>query len=139
MSAWVADLILVIHFLFIAFVVLGFLLIPIGHLRRWSWVRNFRFRIVHLLAIAVVVLQAWCNRVCPLTAWESRWRMLNGDEGYAGGFLQHWLHRLIFYDFPPWVFTCAYTLFGALVLYTWFRIPPYRSGRERPGRKRTTR
>ncbi|MFZ5595280.1 MAG: DUF2784 family protein, partial [Pseudomonadota bacterium] len=40
-----ADLILVVHALFIAFVVLGFALIVIGMFRHWDWVRNMWFRL----------------------------------------------------------------------------------------------
>ena len=50
-----ADGILVLHTLFVAFVVLGQLLVFIGYARHWFWVRNPWFRIGHLAAIAVVL------------------------------------------------------------------------------------
>jgi len=52
-----ADLILVIHALFVAFVVLGLFAVLSGKYLRWSWVRNLRFRLFHLAAIGVVNME----------------------------------------------------------------------------------
>ena len=41
-------------------------------------------------------------------------------------FVQHWLHRLIFYQAEAWVFTLSYTVFGALVILAWYLAPPPR-------------
>ena len=83
-----ADTILVIHFAFVVFVVFSFLLILIGLLARWSWVRNRNFRIAHLAAVGFVVLQRRHDRKiyrvgvvrrreCPLLAESSRWLTVN--------------------------------------------------------------
>jgi hypothetical protein len=53
-----ADLVVVVHFAFVAFVVFGLLLTLVGGVRRWSWVRNLRFRTIHLAAIAFVVAES---------------------------------------------------------------------------------
>lgn len=58
MYSLIADTILVIHFAFVLFVVFGLVLILIGLLARWSWIRNRKFRIAHLAAVGFVVLQA---------------------------------------------------------------------------------
>jgi len=121
---FLADFILVLHTLFIVFVVAGFALIVIGMFRRWRWIKNLWFRILHLLAIAFVVAESWFGGICPLTEWESRLREAAGGAGYSDSFIQHWLQRLVFYDFPPWVFTAAYTAFGILVLLAWILVPP---------------
>ena len=52
---YAADALLVIHVAFVAFVVFGLILILIGKLRRWNWVRNTWFRIAHLCAIGIVI------------------------------------------------------------------------------------
>jgi len=115
-----ADTILVIHFAFVVFVVLGFMLILVGLLARWSWVQNRTFRIVHLAAIGIVVLQAWFGQLCPLTVWENEFRRRAGQSGYTETFVEYWLHELLFYQAAPWVFTAIYTSFGALVVLVWF-------------------
>jgi len=119
-----ADLTLVLHSLYVSFVVLGLILIFVGHSRGWSWVRNPWFRITHLLAIGVVVVQSWLGIDCPLTVWEKQFRAEAGETEYAGGFIAHWLQKFLFYDAPPWVFVVAYTVFGVLVLISWFRVRP---------------
>jgi hypothetical protein len=114
-----ADAVLVIHALFVAFVVFGQLLILAGLWQRWAWVRNFRFRLAHLAAIGIVALQAWLGVLCPLTIVENALRRRAGEAAYAGSFIQHWLHRVIFYDAEGWVFTVVYTAFAGIVALTW--------------------
>ena len=65
-----ADLVLIAHAAFAAFVVLALPLILIGGYCGWGWVRNLWFRLVHLAGIGVVVAQAWAGVVCPLTTLE---------------------------------------------------------------------
>ena len=114
-----ADTILVVHFLFVVFVVFGFMLILLGLLAGWSWVHNRKFRITHLAAIGVVVLQAWFGQLCPLTVWENELRRLAGQSGYGETFVEHWLHKVLFFEAEPWVFTMIYTGFGVLVVLVW--------------------
>lgn len=119
-----ADVILVVHALFVAFVVLGQLLVVAGVWRMWGWVRMFWFRLAHLLAIGIVVLQSWLGILCPLTAWENALRERAGQAGYGESFIGYWLHRILFYDAAGWVFVAVYSLFGALVVFTWVCAPP---------------
>jgi len=119
-----ADAILVLHLLFVLFVVLGLAAIYLGYLFRWQWVRQRTFRLLHLLAIGVVVLQSWLGMICPLTRWEMALRAEAGAEVYAGSFIQHWVQALLYYSAPDWVFVALYTGFGALVLASWFLVRP---------------
>ena len=115
-----ADSILVIHFAFVVFVIIGFILILLGRLARWTWIRNRIFRITHLAAIGIVVLQAWFGQLCALTVWENDLRRMAGQAAYAESFVEHWLHKILFFEAQPWVFTTIYTCFGALVVVVWF-------------------
>jgi len=124
MYRFLADSILVAHALVVAFVILGFLLVVIGSLRQWRWIRNLWFRLAHLAAIGVVVAESWFGGICPLTEWESRLREAAGGVGYSESFIRHWLQKILFYDFAPWVFTAAYTVFAILVLLAWILVPP---------------
>ncbi len=119
-----ADIILVIHSAFAAFVVFGLILIVVGIALRWSWIENFWFRLGHLAAIGTVAALAWCDQMCPLTIWEGRLRDAAGGGAYPGSFVQYWLQKLIYYEFAPWVFTLAYTVLMALVVMTWIAKPP---------------
>ncbi len=106
------------------FVLFGLVLVIIGGLRSWAWVRNPWFRWAHLAAIGVVVLQAWLGVICPLTTWEMALRERAGDATYSGAFVAHWVESLLYYQAPAWVFGLAYTVFGVLVALAWFRVRP---------------
>ena len=93
-----ADAILLLHVLFVAFVLVGLTLIFVGNALAWSWVRNPWFRIAHLAAIGVVVIQSWFGVICPLTTWEMALRSRAGDAMYSGSFISHWLETLLYYQ-----------------------------------------
>ena len=122
--AVVADGLLVMHGLFVLFLVLGLLLIYLGKVLSWQWVRNPWFRITHLLGISVVVLQSWFGMICPLTIWEMQLRSRAGEAIYTGSFVANWVAELLYFQAPPWVFVVCYTFFGALVLSSWFVVRP---------------
>lgn len=126
-----ADLILFVHALFVAFVVFGLVLILAGKPLGWSWVRNPWFRAAHLAGIGIVVLQAWLGAVCPLTTWEMDLRRRAGEAIYSDSFVAHWLGRLLYFQAPAWVFACAYTVFGAVVVLSWGWVRPRPFGRFR--------
>lgn len=126
---WLADFILIAHFTFVLFVVGGLALIWIGAAASWRWVRNWWFRIAHLAAICFVALEALIGMVCPLTEWEDA---LRGARGEAG-FIARWVHRILYYSFPDWVFTTAYVAFALAVALTFRLVPPQRRKCERKG------
>ena len=86
--------------------------------------RNFWFRAAHLAAIAFVAAEALAGIWCPLTLWEARLR----GEAVEKSFIAEWVHRLLFHDFPEWVFTIAYVAFLLAVAATWWWIRPKRRG-----------
>jgi hypothetical protein len=125
-----ADVILVTHAAFIAFVVGGLVLIWVGWWRKWTFVRNFRFRAAHLAAIGVVVFESLTGIVCPLTILEDHLRLLAGGHArYAGSFIGHWVHPLIFFDVDETTFTVIYVVFFLGVALSLWVIPPHRQRR----------
>lgn len=121
-----ADAVLFLHLCVVVFVVLGLVLIVFGNLRGWRFASAWWFRLAHLATIGVVVAQSWLGMVCPLTTLELWLRRQAGEATYAGGFIEHWLSRLLYFDAPPWVFVVAYTVFGLCVAAAWWRWPPRR-------------
>ena len=119
-----ADLVLVAHVAFVAFVMVGLILIWCGGWCGWNWIRNPWFRALHLAAIGLVVVQAWLGVVCPLTTLEQSLREKAGDVTYQNTFIAHWLQQLLFYDAPPWMFVAGYTLFGLVVAGSWWKFRP---------------
>jgi hypothetical protein len=123
-NAFLADLILIVHFLFVAFVVGGLALVWIGAAAGWNWVRKFWFRVAHLAAILFVACEALIGIWCPLTVWEARLRGIGAEKS----FVAQWIHRVLYYDFPEWFFTTAYVAFALAVAATWRWIPPNKRG-----------
>jgi hypothetical protein len=117
-----ADLIVAIHVLVVVFIVGGVPVVYLGVALRWAWVRRRTWRAVHLGAILFVAAEPLLGIACPLTVWEDA---LRGGHQRAG-FLERWIHPVMFYQAPTWVFTTVYLAFAALVLATWIAIPPVR-------------
>jgi hypothetical protein len=125
-----ADLILGLHCAYLLFVVGGLALIWLSAWRGWNWVRSVPFRVLHFAAIGLVAVEALIGLACPLTVFED-W--LRGAAAEPAGFVQRWLHALLYWDFPAWVFTIGYLAFAALVALTYVAFPPVRrSGARRP-------
>jgi hypothetical protein len=124
-----ADLIGVVHFGYVSFVVFGQLLILIGIFRRWHWIRNMKFRVLHLVMIGVVALESMGELMCPLTTWEKSLRVLAGQPASGDSFVADLLNRVMFFDCVPfnhWIFKSSYVSFAALVVMTFVVAPPRR-------------
>lgn len=81
-----ADAVLVLHGLFILFVLLGGL-----------WVRRRpRAAWLHLPAAAWAVWVTSTGWICPLTPLENALRHRAGQAGYSGGFIDHYVTALIY-------------------------------------------
>lgn len=123
MQALLADLILVFHFAFVLFVVGGLLMIWTGAAAGWRWVRNPVFRVAHLAAILAVAAEAVAGVVCPLTIWEDSLRGVATETS----FVARWIHRVLYWNLPAWVFTTVYIAFALLVAATlWWVRPQWR-------------
>lgn len=120
-----ADIVLLIHFLYVLFVVGSLPVIWLGAWLNRGFVRNPWFRYLHLAAILFVVAESLMGVVCPLTVWENALRQTAAESS----FIQHWLHRMLFYNVPESILTVVYVLFAALVAMTFKWIPPARGNR----------
>lgn len=128
-AAALADAVLVAHVGIVAFVVFGLVAVFVGARLRWGWVRGLHWRVLHVLLMLFIALQAWLGALCPLTVWEQALRRHAGQATYGGSFIEHWLSRLIFFDAPWWMFVAAYSAFAGLVVLAWWRVPPRRRAR----------
>ena len=127
MYAFLADLIVAFHLAYVSFAVGGELLILIGGIAKWEWVKNLPFRIVHLIAVVFVALEALIGIICPLTKWEYNLRRMAGQSAEEDiTFVGRLIRMIIFYDFPDWFFTLLYVGFGGLVVLTLLLVPPKR-------------
>jgi|SRR5215475_7779315 len=123
-SVLTADLVVLIHAAYVAFVIVGMAMILVGAARGWRWVRNFWFRTAHLASIVFVFAEAVVGISCPLTVMENMLRVQGGEGAYPGDFVPYWTHRLIFYDWPAGVFFALYSGFAIAVAAAFVAIPP---------------
>lgn len=114
-----ADIVLIIHFLYVLFVVGSLPIIWVGAWLKLMFVRNPWFRYLHLAAILFVVAESLLRIACPLTVWENSLRQIETDKS----FIQHWLHFIIFYNVPELILVIVYSLFAGLVVMTFKWVP----------------
>ena len=98
-----ADLVLVVHFAFILFVVLGGLLVL-----RWPGVRW-----IHLPAAVWGAIVEFSGSVCPLTPLENALRAQAGEAGYAGDFVSRYVLPTLY---PAGLTRSAQLILGAIVV-----------------------
>ena len=118
----IADVILVVHFGIVLFIVGGLIAVWIGAGLGWRWVHNRWFRYLHLGAIGFVAAEALLGIACPLTVWEDLARGGVRAESFVG----RWVRRVMFYEAPEWVFTVAYVAWTLATLATLRLVPPTR-------------
>lgn len=110
-----ADAVLLLHFAFILFVVLGGLLLH--RFPRMIW--------AHVPAVAWGVLIEFAGWICPLTPLENHLRRLGGAAGYSGSFVEHYLLPMIYPDSltreTQWILGLGVVVANAIIYAFWLR------------------
>jgi hypothetical protein len=98
-----ADLLVLLHLVFIAFVMLGGLLV--------FWKR--RLALLHLPSVVWGVLIEFMSWRCPLTPLEQQLRIAGNEAGFSGGFMEHYLLPIIY---PAHLAPPTQVMLGTLVI-----------------------
>ena len=98
-----ADALVALHVAFIAFVVAGGFAVL-----RWP-----KLAALHLSAVAWAAFVEFSGAICPLTPWENALRHRAGDAGFGGGFVEHYVHPLLY---PAGLTPPAQAMLGTLVI-----------------------
>lgn len=122
-----ADSLLILHFLWVVFMLTGF---PLALL-----LKSPGLRLAHALGLASYLLLAVLGWYCPLTVAETHFRRLS-DPGftYHGSFLAFWIERIIYVEnwgAPLRLFQALAGAYLALCLSSWWWWRPTASGRSR--------
>lgn len=110
-----ADAVMLLHFMFVLFVVLGALIVI-----RFPWVA-----ILHLPAVAWGAFIEITGGVCPLTYIENDLRRRAGSAGLETGFIEHYIYPLLY---PPGLTRNVQLTLAAVVLglnaalYAWILV-----------------
>ena len=118
-----ADFVVVLHFLFVLFVVLGGLLVL-----RWP-----RVAWLHLPAAIWGAAIELAGGICPLTPLENSLRRQAGGTGYSGGFIEHYILPILY---PSALTRDIQLILGLLVLAVNLGIYGYVAHRVIPSRAR---
>jgi hypothetical protein len=111
-----ADVVILIHFLWLGFVILGF---PVA-----LYFNSAKWRLIHLAAVILMILMQVTRTICPLTYLEA-WLKSGGSakDVYPGAFIAEWVERLIYVeDVTLGKIMYATMAYLALILLSfWFR------------------
>ncbi len=108
-----ADLVVVVHFAFVLFVVFG------GFLLFWSK----RFAWIHLPAVLWAIVIEFAGWICPLTPLEISLREKGGELAYRSGFIEHYILPVLY----PTILTrrlqfiLGFLVFAINILIYWWR------------------
>lgn len=112
-----ADIVFILHFCFVLFVIFGGLLVLC---RRWIlW--------LHLPALAWGILIEFLRLPCPLTAIEKGLIERGGDSVYAGDFIEHYVSLILYSTISPqtmWILGVLLIAFNLLIYAYIFRQQP---------------
>jgi len=123
-SAGWANIVLAVHFTYVAGVALPILLILLSPFFHWRFIRNNSFRNIHLAMMGFVILEVVLNERCPLTLLEHHLRHSANQHMYQGGCVQYWMSRLFRRPVSSGVSTALDIFFGWVVLALYWKIPP---------------
>lgn len=119
-----ADAIVVTHFVWILFMLVGFILT----LRGFFWKGFFDrwlFRTLHLCGIVYVSLLALMGEYCPLTIWENSLRAKYDPRlTYSGSFIIHYVEKLVYPDVNPLIIQIPTTFIAVFTIVVFIFRPP---------------
>lgn len=131
--AFWADVILVLHFIFILGILVPIPLIFLGKFLSWAWVRHRVLRLTQVVMMGIVLFENFLGWACPLTEWENQLRLASGRGIYATSFVGYWVERFLYFQWPAWGFTLLYVILAAMILALWLWVPPRPRGFQKKG------
>ncbi len=121
-AAWAT---LYVHASIVLFNVFWLVAIPLGVWQGWTFIRNFWWRIAHLVSLAIVAAQVIAGRLCFLTIIQDSLFSRAGNPQKPSLF-NRLIMSLIYWPLPDWVFLPLYVLAFVVAAIFWFAVPPAR-------------
>jgi hypothetical protein len=118
-----ANLTAAVHLAYFGAVVVGFVCIAFGP-PDWTWTRNVWFRLLHLIAIAIVVVEDAGAFSCPLNNLEWRLRTSANGTREASAGVGGLLDQLLFHAISGRVLNNLWWAFAALAVLLMVTKPP---------------
>ncbi len=121
-----ASAVLYLHFAVVVFNVFWIVAIPLGALRGWTFIRSYSWRVMHLIVLAVVALQAVVGALCFLTTWQNALLRAAGGPAEQPSPIETLVTRLVFWPLPLWAFVVLYAAAFAYAIAMWWLVPPHK-------------
>jgi len=121
-----ADLIVVVHFAWILFMLVGFIFTLYGFLHK-EFFQRWIFRTLHLFGIAYVSILAIMGKYCPLTLWENTLRAKYAPHlTYPGSSMIHYFEKFVYPDVNPLFIQIPTTFIAVFTVVVFIIKPPER-------------
>ena len=121
-----ADAVLAAHVAIILFNLFGLVAVPLGGLCGWRFVRFRWWRILHIVLLVTVAVQALLGRACVLTLWQAD--LAGAAAAERTPLIASWVNRLIYWPLPIWFFAVLYVVVLGYALALFWLIPPQLAG-----------
>ncbi len=118
--AVLADIVVLIHFLYALTIVLGLIAIYIGKFLNWKFVRNATLRLIHLVMIGIVAFESIFHIECPLTYLEYKLLSLAKIHYKATPFIAGFINKILFWNLPNEFFDILYIVLALFILLSFF-------------------
>jgi len=119
-----ADIIIIIHFILVLFMLWGFIFTLYGFLQR-EFFDRWLFRTLHAGGILFVGILIALKQYCPLTLWENALRAkYDPSLVYAGSCIVHYVQRLLYPDINPLIIRTVTTFIAIFSIVVFIIKPP---------------
>ncbi len=120
MNVLFSEIVLLFHFSIFLFIILSFILIPLGYHKKWKWVKNKYYRLIHLILMGIIFIETILGFMCPLTILEN---FLRNDIEINNKITQI-IHQVMYWDLPTYQFIILYLLSLLYLIFLWFFFKP---------------
>jgi len=121
-----ADALVVIHFVWIVFMIVGFAL-TVRAFWKPAFFEWWLFRTIHLAGFIFVAALEILGKYCPLTIWENTFRRFYDPSlAYPGSFIVKYITKIIYPEIDPSVLVIPTVFIAGFTLIIFVLRPPRR-------------
>lgn len=121
--AFLADGVVIVHFLYALTIIGGLVVIYVGGFLKWHFVKNPTFRLIHLTMIMIVAFESIFHIECPLTYIEYQLLNLAKLHYQNTPFIAGFINRILFWNLPNEFFDILYIALALIILLSFIIVP----------------
>jgi hypothetical protein len=121
--ALLADVVIVIHFLYALTIIGGLVIVYVGKFLKWGFVKNATFRLIHLIMIMIVAFESIFHIECPLTYIEYKLLSLAKIHHQNTPFIAGFINKILFWNLPNEFFDILYIGLALVILMSFVFVP----------------